>query len=208
MEKVNSSILNLPQEEVSLGSGIDHLVGKAISAKRQEKKWTIKILSSQSGISPAMISKIENGLVSPSLSTLNALANALNEPLMRFFQQTVDTADITYVKSGEQITSMRNLGSHKHYFKLLGYHKRSDIVFEPCLITLKKQEKDEFPRYSDSGCVFIYMLEGKMIYQCNDEQFKMGRDDSLSFDAAVNYGIVDILTQGVKFLTVQSKKLD
>ena len=205
---MNSPIVNLSQDSTDQSSNIDIVVGKAIGVRRRDKKWTIKTLSTQSGISPAMISKIENGLVSPSLSTLSALASALNEPLVSLFQQTVKTADITYVKSGKHITSMRNLSSHKHFFKLLGYHKRNDIFFEPCLITLKKQEINEFPRYSDTGCVFIYMLKGKMIYQCNDKEFQMDGDDSLSFDAAVNYGIVDILTPKVKFLTVQSKKID
>lgn len=45
--------------------------------KRMEKGYTIRELAEQSGISRAAINKIENGKVSPTIKTLEALAEAL-----------------------------------------------------------------------------------------------------------------------------------
>jgi transcriptional regulator with XRE-family HTH domain len=54
---------------------------------RQNQRITVKELSEQTGLSIGMLSKIENGVTSPSLTTLQSLAHALNVPLTALFRQ-------------------------------------------------------------------------------------------------------------------------
>ena len=56
-------------------------IGKEVRAFRQNQRITVKELSEQTGLSVGMLSKIENGVTSPSLTTLQLLANALSVPL-------------------------------------------------------------------------------------------------------------------------------
>ena len=50
-----------------------------------------------------MLSKIENGGTSPSLSTLQALARALNVPLTSFFADFEERRDCSYVRAGQGV---------------------------------------------------------------------------------------------------------
>lgn len=78
-------------------------VGKAIKRQREIANFTMRHLANESGVSAAMISRIESGQVSPSLATLEALANALSLSVVTLFADTVKTADVMFVKAGEGI---------------------------------------------------------------------------------------------------------
>ena len=52
--------------------------GKNLKKYRQMKGWSQKELAEKSGVSERTIGYIENGIVSPTLKTLQALANGLD----------------------------------------------------------------------------------------------------------------------------------
>ena len=56
------------------GRKIDRAIGASLKDLRLERGLSARGLAEQSEISAAMISRIENGLVSPSIGTLEALA--------------------------------------------------------------------------------------------------------------------------------------
>jgi DNA-binding XRE family transcriptional regulator len=60
-------------------------IGLEVRWLRKAIGWTVAELGMAAGISTGMLSKIENGSTSPSLSTLDALARALNVPITRLF---------------------------------------------------------------------------------------------------------------------------
>ncbi|EGR0791318.1 TPA: helix-turn-helix transcriptional regulator [Vibrio vulnificus] len=61
------------------------VVGKKIKEIRKKKALTIQELAEISGVSEGHISRLENGLKSPTISTLEKLANALDVPIVYFF---------------------------------------------------------------------------------------------------------------------------
>ena len=72
-----------PQDSVPAGeSPANHLeaaIGRQVRQFRQERDLTLVALAQLAGLSRGMLSKIENGMTSPSLATLSALAQALRE---------------------------------------------------------------------------------------------------------------------------------
>lgn len=175
---------------------------------RQNAGLTLRDLAERSGVSSAMISRIENGQVSPSLSTLESLSRALDLPLVNFFRHTIDSHDVTFVRAGEGLEARREGSGYAHDFQLLGYHKRRDIRFEPVLVTLRAEDKGRRePVYHDHGCELIYLLEGEMDYRYGDRVYGMKAGDSLSFDSADGHGVEEILTPVVKFLVVFAQKI-
>jgi transcriptional regulator with XRE-family HTH domain len=56
-------------------------VGRAVKARRKELRLTLRALASKSGISSSMISDIERGAKSPTISTLSLIAAALGTPI-------------------------------------------------------------------------------------------------------------------------------
>ncbi len=66
---------------------IDRAIGASLKELRQSRGQSARWLADQSGISAAMVSRIENGLVSPSIGTLAALAEALEVPIVSLFRE-------------------------------------------------------------------------------------------------------------------------
>jgi transcriptional regulator with XRE-family HTH domain len=56
-------------------------VALAIKRRREQQGLTLRMLASRSAVSPSMISDVERGAKSPTLSTLSALAEALGVPV-------------------------------------------------------------------------------------------------------------------------------
>ena len=186
---------------------VDRAVGRALFAFRQMAGLTLRELARESGVSAAMISRIENGQASPSLASLDALSRALDLPLVNFFRHTITSRDITHVKAGKGLQTHRHGSGLGHAFQLLGYHKRRDIRFEPVLVTLTASAKVKAPTYHDHGCELIYLLEGEMDYRYGDQVYRLCPGDSLSFDSAEGHGVSEILSPEVKFLVVSAQRI-
>lgn len=161
----------------------------------------------RAGVSAAMISRIESGQVSPSLTMLDLLANALEVPLVSLFRDTRSSvADYNHVKKGEGLKSTRLMGQHVHDFVVLGFHRRLDLQFESVMVTIERNEHTVPPTYSGHGCVFVYILEGAAIYRYGQQELTLNEGDSLCIDAELRYGFQKVLTPRIRFLSVQAER--
>ena len=97
---------------------------------------TVAELGAAAGISTGMLSKIENGTISPSLVTLNALARALNIPISRLFSETDERRDCSFVKR-VRVCDRAPRQQGRTLYDLLGHSLGGTIAVEPYLITLK-----------------------------------------------------------------------
>lgn len=182
-------------------------VGKAIAELREQRDLTASELAKRARVSAAMISRIEKGQVSPSLNMLRQLSAAMGVPMGVFFREAGSAvADVTHVRKGAGLKAIRQLGEHAHEFVVLGFHRRPDIQFESHLITVKRNRKAAPPTYAGQGCVAIYVLEGRAIYRHGDRLFRIAAGDSLSFDAEQRYGVQEVLTPRIRFLSVQAER--
>ena len=180
-------------------------IGRQVHAFRKQLGITVADLAEASGISLGMMSKIENGMTSPSLTTLQQLSNALGIPISDFFSRFEQKHEAVFVNAGEGIEIERRGSRAGHQYRLLGHTNRSknDVVVEPYLITLN-EKTDLFPDFQHSGLEFIYMLEGEMCYQHDGNDYTMKSGDSLFFDAEAAHGPKQLLKLPIKFLSTIS----
>lgn len=157
------------------------------------------------GVSTGMISRIENGNVSPSLGTLHSLADALNVPLMALFARSDMAADVHHAHAGDGLQTRRVTQGHTHSYLLLGKHNAPSGTFQSARIRISKDQSENLPSYQHEGHVFIYMIEGSAIYRCGVEDFEMNAGDTLSFDAKLPHGFQDIQSDSIEFITVSSR---
>ena len=190
---------------MSKNSEIDQSVGRALNRLRLERRKTVTALAADSSISQAMISRIENGQVSPSLATLALLAEALEVPIMALVAQAGDTADVHHVRAGEGLSSRRIAPNHAHEYALLGKHGGPGGSFQSARIRIEREDAGTLPRYQHEGHAFIYVVSGAAIYACGSEQFSLVEGDSLSFDTKLPHGFNEITDTHVEFITVSSR---
>lgn len=179
--------------EVSIGRRVRHL--------RQRLQLTATELAAEAGLSPGMLSKIENGGTSPSLSTLKALARALNVPMTTFFADFEERRHCSYVQAGQGVLIERRGTKAGHRYELLGHSLAGDIVVEPYLITLS-QDANPYTQFQHDGMEFIFMLTGKVIYRHADKLYPMSPGDALFFDAGTPHGPEELIEWPMTFLSI------
>jgi transcriptional regulator with XRE-family HTH domain len=170
-------------------------IGREVRAARKQLGITVAELATATGISLGMLSKIENGNTSPSLTTLRLLGRALGVPLTAFFRGYEEEHSAVFVKAGEGVDVERRGTRAGHQYNLLGHigANMSGVVVEPYLITLT-EDSDVFPTFQHGGLEFLYMLEGKVTYRHGSNLYPMQRGDSLFFDADAPHG-PEVLTK-------------
>tara|TARA_R110000787_G_scaffold54034_3_gene125956 strand:+ start:180 stop:809 length:630 start_codon:yes stop_codon:yes gene_type:complete len=180
-------------------------IGREVRAFRRQREITVADLSATTGLSIGMLSKIENGNTSPSLTTLQTLANALAVPLTAFFRGFEETRAAVHTKSGEGVETERAGTRANHQYNLLGHigANASGVIVEPYLITLSS-EADVFPTFQHSGIETIYMLEGEVDYRHGDTVYPLKPGDTLFFDADAPHGPEALIKLPARYLSIIS----
>jgi transcriptional regulator with XRE-family HTH domain len=176
-------------------------IGHQVRQFRQDLDMTVAEVAKLAGLSSGMLSKIENGMTSPSLATLSALSRALNVPVTSFFRKFEEQRDATFVKAGEGLPIERRGTRAGHLYHLLGHSVGHRTSVEPYLITLT-EKSEVFPLFQHSGTEFIYILEGRVTYRHGSGTYDMEPGDSLFFDSDVPHGPEELVTLPVRLLSL------
>jgi len=201
LEAEDDERIIVKETHTSPSQTLEAAIGSQVRALRKRHEITVVELAQQAGLSVSMLSKIENGGTSPSLGTLQALAQALNVPLTNFFAKFDEKRDATYVKSGNGLHIERRGTRSGHQYQLLGHSVHSDLTVEPYLITLT-DEADPFPYFQHDGVEFIYMLNGEVGYRHADKIYVLKKGDSLFFDSGVYHGPEELRKLPMQYLSI------
>lgn len=180
---------------------LERALGHQIRLFRRERDLSVADLGTAAGISPGMISKMENGQISPSLSSINAVAKALNVPITVLFSAFEESRDCSFVKRGQGVVIERRGTKAGHLYELLGAGLRGEIVVEPYLITLEN-DAESYTEFRHGGTEFIYMLTGEVIYRHDKHDYTLQPGDSLLFDSAASHGPAKLIKTPMTYLSV------
>ncbi|PZX12704.1 helix-turn-helix domain-containing protein [Celeribacter halophilus] len=178
-------------------------IGRQVRELRKRQRLTGADLAAQTGLSVGMLSKIENGVISPSLNTISALAHALKVPLVQLFSGYEEERGCMHVKAGEGVEIERAGTRAGHQYSLLGHigSNNSGVVVEPYLITLDSTS-DRFPAFQHEGIEMLYMLEGRVNYRHGEQIYELEPGDSLLFDSDAPHGPEVIVELPAKYLSI------
>ncbi|MDK1374036.1 MULTISPECIES: XRE family transcriptional regulator [unclassified Sinorhizobium] len=180
-------------------------IGHEVRAFRKKLGITVADVAAATDISVGMLSKIENGNTSPSLTTLQTLSRALGVPITSFFRRFEEEHSAVFVKAGEGVDVERRGTRAGHQYNLLGHigSNTAGVVVEPYLITLT-EDSDVFPAFQHGGLEFLYMLEGEVVYRHGNNLYRMTAGDSLFFDADAPHGPEELTRLPIRFLSIIS----
>lgn len=200
--------IELQQDPHAIRSGEKHLevaIGLEVRLLRKHVGLTVAELAEKSGVSLGMLSKIENGLTSPSLTTLQSIAHALGVQISQLLKRFEEQRPVHFVKAGEGVAQERRGTRAGHQYQLQGFLGSNDsgVIVEPYVITLN-DDSDVFPTFQHDGLEFLYMLEGRVEYRHADDVFLMQPGDSLFFHADAPHGPERLITLPARYLSVIS----
>ncbi len=180
-------------------------IGLEVRMLRKHVDLTVAELADKCGVSVGMLSKIENGLTSPSLTSLQSIAHALGVPISQLLRRFEQERHAHQVKAGKGVGKERRGTRAGHQYQLLGYlgSNRSGVIVEPYMITLT-DDSDVFPAFQHEGLEYLYMIEGRVEYRHGDDVFLMEPGDSLFFDADAPHGPERLVELPARYLSIIS----
>lgn len=160
-------------------------IGAKLRVLRLKKKMGLVELGSHSGLSPAMLSKIERGKLIPTLPTLLRIALVFSVGLEHFFTEPARRPTLAVVRRAERQRFPEKMGE-KHpayWFESLDF---------PALERLMSAYYVEFDasgltshRHDHKGAEFLFVIEGRVVISVGDTEYTLAKGDSLYFDSSV-----------------------
>ncbi|SEN89143.1 XRE family transcriptional regulator [Cryobacterium sp. TMT1-3] len=191
-------------ESPATPGALERIIAIQVRKYRTESGLSSADLALRTGLSKAMISKVESASTSCSLTTLQRLAEGLKVPVTALFRGADTDRDATFTKSGEGSLSVRSGTQHGHEYRVLGSLKGRTDAIEPTLVTLT-DASDIFPLFQHAGTEFLYMLTGKMVYGHGAYEYTMVPGDSLLLDGEGPHGPLQLLDLPITFLAITAK---
>lgn len=177
-------------------------VGATVRRLRAAQGLTLSDVAGMAGISPAMLSRLEHGDVSPSLDTLAALAEALGTSCAALLRDPDHgLSDAQLVRKGEGLEVVRRGTRRGHTYHLLASERGPRRAFEPFLVTLNSKS-EIFPEFEHPGTEFIHVLEGSLRYRHGSETYLLKPGDTLTFRGEVPHGPDKLLKLPIRMLSI------
>ena len=182
---------------------LEAFIGRQVRATRMKFGMKVANLAVSAKISIGMLSKIENGIISPSLRTLKTLSDALGVPMISFFRRSEEERKAILLKAGEGLDVERRGARTGHQYKHLGQMGlgTKGMLIEPYLISLA-ENSEGFPTFRHEGIEFIYLVEGEVVYRHGRQRYHLRRGDSLLFDPAAPHGPVELTKLPMRYLSI------
>jgi transcriptional regulator with XRE-family HTH domain len=183
-------------------SAVGRHIGSKVRRLRGSLGLTLDEVTKRSGISRAMLSRLETGDVMPSLETLVALTDALGVGLSSLFQELgAGTGSAQHVHKGEGLEVVRRGTKRGHTYHLLAADRGPRRAFEPFLVTLT-DKSEVFPGFEHPGVEFIYLLEGSLTYRHGDASYLLKPGDSLTFPGSTPHGPERLVRLPIRMLSI------
>jgi transcriptional regulator with XRE-family HTH domain len=166
---------------------LEQVIGARVRDSRKAAGLTLSELARAADISTAMLSRIENGQISPSLTTLQLVAAAIAMPLSTLLASFEESRGCTYVKGGHGVTISRRGTRVGHRYVMLGQPLAGPVAVEPYLIVLD-EHAEVYTKFRHEGIEYLHMLSGEIDYRHGDRTYPLAPGDSLMFDSAELHG--------------------
>lgn len=168
----------------TLTAGLEqYRIGPKIRELRQQKKLGLVQLGEHTGLSPAMLSKIERGLLFPTLPTLLRIALVFGVGLEHFFIETTDRPTIAVVRKKDRLRLPDRPGEVEpaYFFESLDFPV-TERRMEAYYAEFPPQAKPSEPHRHD-GAELIFVLKGQLTVTVAGEAITLDEGDAMYFDS-------------------------
>lgn len=157
---------------------VNPAVGQRLRAARLAKGLSARQLASLADVTPAYLSRLENGQLSPTVSTLSKVMQALGQPVADLFHGEDETGPL--VRAGQR----RVIRSHGVADELLSPTRSGRLEVLETVISPGAGSGDEpYSHAGDEEC--IVLLTGTLDVQVQGVRYVLQPGDALTFNCRV-----------------------
>jgi transcriptional regulator with XRE-family HTH domain len=153
-----------------------HAVGEWVRRLRTEQRMSLRTLASRTGFSPSFISQVENGVVSPSIASMEKIAHALGVSLGEFFAAAASGEGGLIVRAHDRL-QLSSLWSHGRMEALA---PMAGLRLEPVLVTLEPGGRTGKHPYAHAAEEFAFVIEGEPTLTIGPEEHTLRAGDAVT----------------------------
>ena len=176
--------------EEEKGSG-DLPIGEKVRELREKKGLSLQDMANRTGYTSALLSQVENHLISPPLGALIKIAKALEVKVGTFFGEE-PRESYAIVRRDERKHISRYASkegvSYGYSYESLGFDKK-DRQMEPFLVTLEPATVKSEKLSTHDGEEFIFVLEGEMEAILGGHKDVLHPGDSIYYDSTIPHKV-------------------
>ena len=168
----------------TLTAGLERYgIGPKVRALRQKKKLGLVQLGEHTGLSPAMLSKIERGQLFPTLPTLLRIALLFGVGLEHFFVDGEERPTVAVARKRDRLRMPDRPGAAApaYFFESLDYAV-SDRKIQAFYAEFPEPAKASEPHRHDDGAELVYVLQGRLVVNVGGEDTALDEGDAMYFD--------------------------
>jgi len=188
----------------TLSEGLkNYSIGEKLRTLRLRKKMGLVELGAHTGLSPALLSKIERGKLFPTLPTLLRIAMVFSVGLEFFFTDDRKRRVLAIARKKERLKfpERPNANDAAYLFESLDFgaveRKLSAYHAE-----FRRVDPRKIRPHLHAGVEFIYVTAGKLGLRVGAEDFHLESGDSIYFDSNVPHGYWNVSSRKTTALVV------
>jgi transcriptional regulator with XRE-family HTH domain len=166
-----------------------YALGEKLRGLRLQKSMGLVQLGKHTGLSPAMLSKLENGRLVPTIPTLLRIAMVFSVGLDYFFTDERKRHVLAIVRKRDRIRFPERPGGGEvaYWFESLDFavneRKLNAFLAEFQPVSVDKRRLHQHP-----GVEFLYMIRGKLELVIGSDTHTLDAGDAVYFDSSVRHG--------------------
>ena len=172
-------------DTISEGLG-RYSIGEKLRTLRLRKSMGLVELGKHTGLSAALLSKLERGKLFPTLPTLLRIAMVFGVGLDYFFTDERKRRVVGVVRREERVRFPERPGTPDvpYYFECLDY-RATERKLSAYLADFQDVPTSKQKPHQHAGVEFLYLLKGSLALKIGSDEFVLEADDAIYFDSAV-----------------------
>jgi transcriptional regulator with XRE-family HTH domain len=185
----------------------DDLAGKIgirLKELRKTMGLSMKQLAKETKLSPPLFSRIENGLVMPSVQTLQIISDIFKVDIGYFFRKEEEDRRYVINREGDRKVVYSERGSKgKVTYQVENLAKGMEKPFmEPFIATIMRRNDEDVETVKHGGQELLYVIEGKIRLTLGEKKFVLKKGDAAYFDGDTPHKAISLSKKLAKTLDV------
>jgi transcriptional regulator with XRE-family HTH domain len=161
-------------------------IGLKVRTLRLKKKIGLVDLGKHTGLSAALLSKIERGRLFPTLPTLLRIALVFGVGLDYFFAGARERPLVAVTRKGERVELPDRPGARDMAYRFASLdYAATERRFNSYYAEFFPVSPEKLKPHQHTGAEFIYVIQGTLSVQIGADEHALEAGDAIYFDATV-----------------------
>jgi transcriptional regulator with XRE-family HTH domain len=163
-----------------------YAIGEKLRGLRLRKSMGLVELGKHTGLSAALLSKLERGKLFPTLPTLLRISMVFSVGLDYFFTDERKRRVVAIVRKGDRLRFPERPGTAdiSYFFESLDF-PATERKLNAYLADFQPIAAEKLKPHQHAGIEFLYQVSGDLVMKIGSSEYEIAEGDCIYFDSAV-----------------------